>query len=207
MYDMIVAILLMFYYFNFQKIVYNKHMIRKWRLDTLTLGVYRGQVVLSDYQDAWVNDFEQVKQDIIKATDIESNDIQHIGSISIPGLAAKPIIDILIGVEDYKSMPKSFYDALITIGIFRLRVERADEIVLAKFEGDSFQKHTCFIHLVSKEQQKWTDLLKFRDYLRSNPDARYEYQHLKEYLSIQYPDNRAKYTQEKEAFVNSILNK
>lgn len=50
MYDMIVAILLMFYYFNFQKIVYNKHMIRKWRLDTLTLGVYRRQVVLSDYQ-------------------------------------------------------------------------------------------------------------------------------------------------------------
>lgn len=172
----------------------------------MSLGVNRGQVVLSEYQEIWVDEFNHVKNKILNIVKLDKNAIYHIGSTSIPSLSAKPIIDILIGVEDYMSLPESFFEALKTIGIYRLRVEKNDEIVLAKFEDESFQKHTHFIHIVYKEQLKYTELLKFRDYLRSHSDARMEYQRLKEKLSTQYADDRPKYTQEKEAFIKSIIN-
>lgn len=172
----------------------------------MSLGVNRGEVVLSEYQEIWADEFNHVKNEILKVVKLDKNAIHHIGSTSIPGLSAKPIIDILIGVEDYMSLPESFFDAFKTIGIYRLRVEKDDEIVLAKFKDTTFQKHTHFIHIVNKEQQKYTELLKFRDYLRSHSDARMEYQRLKEKLSTQYADDRPKYTQEKEAFIKSIIN-
>lgn len=173
----------------------------------MSLGVNRGEVVLSEYQEIRADEFNHVKNEILKVVKLDKNAIHHIGSTAIPGLSAKPIIDILIGVEDYMSLPESFFEALKTIDIYRLRVEKDDEIVLAKFEGESFQKHTHFIHIVNKGQQKYTELLKFRDYLRSHSDARMEYQRLKEKLSTQYADDRPKYTQEKEVFIQSILNK
>ncbi|MEE1107064.1 MAG: GrpB family protein [Macrococcus canis] len=172
----------------------------------MSLGVKRGQVVLSEFQETWVDEYNNVKNEILKVVELDKNAIHHIGSTSISGLSAKPIIDILIGVEDYMSLPESFFEALKSIGIYRLRVEKDDEIVLAKFEDESFQKHTHFIHLVNKGQQKYTELLKFRDYLHSHSDARMEYQRLKENLSTQYADDRPRYTQEKEAFIKSIIN-
>ncbi|RAI82653.1 GrpB family protein [Macrococcoides goetzii] len=172
----------------------------------MSLGVKRGQVVLSEYQETWVDEYNHVKNEILNVVKLDKNAIHHIGSTSIPGLSAKPIIDILIGVEDYMSLPEYFFKELKTIGIYRLRVEKDDEIVLAKFEDESFQKHTHFIHIVNKEQQKYTELLKFRDYLLSHSDARMEYQRLKEKLYTQYADDRPRYTQEKEAFIKLIIN-
>lgn len=154
-----------------------------------------------------MDEFNHVKNEILNIVKLDKNAIHHIGSTSIPGLSAKPIIDILIGVEDYMSLPESFFEALKTIGIYRLRVEKDDEIVLAKFADEFFHKHTHLIHIVNKEKQKYTELLKFRDYLRSHSDARMEYQRLKENLSTQYADDRPRYTQEKEAFIKLIIYK
>ncbi|MGK0554091.1 GrpB family protein [Macrococcus capreoli] len=74
----------------------------------MSLGVNRGQVVLSEYQEIWVDEFNHVKNEILKVVKLDKNDIHHIGSTSIPGLSAKPIIDILIGVENYILLPESF---------------------------------------------------------------------------------------------------
>ncbi|ARQ06035.1 GrpB family protein [Macrococcoides canis] len=173
----------------------------------MDLGVTRGEVVLSEYQESWVKEFDKVKEEILSVTSLSPDNIQHIGSTSIQGLMAKPVIDIAIGVDDYEDMDENFYKSLSGIGIYRLRVERDDEIVLAKFKDNQFQVHTHFIHLVDKNGAKWNELIKFRDYLRKNEDAKLEYMTLKKSLSSLYAEDRAKYTDSKEAFVKSIINK
>lgn len=175
--------------------------------DDMDLGVTRGEVVLSEYQESWVKEFDKVKEEILSVTSLSPDNIQHIGSTSIQGLMAKPVIDIAIGVDDYEDMDENFYKSLSGIGIYRLRVERDDEIVLAKFKDNQFQVHTHFIHLVDKNGAKWNELIKFRDYLRKNEDAKLEYMTLKKSLSSLYAEDRAKYTDSKEAFVKSIINK
>lgn len=175
--------------------------------DDMDLGVTRGEVVLSEYQESWVKEFDKVKEEILSVTSLSPDNIQHIGSTSIQGLMAKPVIDIAIGVDDYEDMDENFYKSLSEIGIYRLRVERDDEIILAKFKDNQFQAHTHFIHLVDKNGAKWNELIKFRDYLRKNEDAKLEYMTLKKSLSSLYAEDRAKYTDSKEAFVKSIINK
>ncbi|MBG9987294.1 GrpB family protein [Facklamia sp. DSM 111018] len=172
----------------------------------MPLGVQRGEVVLSEYQESWVEDFNKVKNEILKVLEIKPEYIQHVGSTSINGLCAKPIIDILIGVDDYKKMPESFFESLKSIGIYRLRVEKEDEIVLAKFEDESFQKHTHFVHLVNLGGQKCSDLIAFRDFLRSHKESRAEYMDLKMKLSEEFSKDRPKYTEAKAAFIQSIIN-
>ncbi|WP_279433906.1 GrpB family protein [Macrococcus lamae] len=153
-----------------------------------------------------MDEFNKVKKDILNVIEVNPENIQHIGSTSIPGLSAKPIIDVLLGVDNYETMPETFFNALKSIGIYRLKVERDDEIVLAKFEDHTFEKHTHFVHLVSLGGQKWTDLLKFRDYLRAHEHAKDEYMTLKYKLLEQFAGNRSQYTKQKETFIKSIIN-
>ncbi|RXK17486.1 GrpB family protein [Macrococcus sp. DPC7161] len=171
----------------------------------MNLGVKRGEVLLSDYQNSWIEEFNKVKNQILSVTNLKSECIEHIGSTAIPGLKAKPIIDIMIGVDDYKTMQEPFFNALKSIGIYRLRVQKDDEIVLAKFSDETFQTHTHFIHLVNLNNQKWNDLIKFRDRLKLNDELRDAYMDLKEVLSEKYSEDRPKYTEEKEAFIKRVI--
>lgn len=171
----------------------------------MNLGISRGQVRLLEYQIEWKNEFNSIKSEILNHTSLNPNQIEHVGSTSIPGLKAKPIIDILIGVENYKSVSEDFFDSLKNIGIYRIRFQKEDEVVLAKFKDNSFQEHTHFVHLVNIDGTKWNDLIKFRNYLIHNKHAREKYMSLKEKLASEYPVDRPKYTEEKETFIKNIL--
>lgn len=173
----------------------------------MKLGLKGNEVKIVSYTEAWHHEFERVKKGILEQTGLAENRIEHIGSTAIKQMRAKPIIDIVVGVDDLTELDTSIVQGLATIGFLRLRVERPGEIVFAKFTDDTYQEKTHFIHLVDYEKELWQNLLFFRDYLIENEEARQNYMNLKEdYLKL-HDTGINEYTNHKEAFVKEIFNK
>lgn len=171
----------------------------------MDLGLNKNEVKLVSYSDEWKVYFNQAKKDILKSLDISPAAIEHIGSTAIHGIMAKPIIDIVVGVEDITKLEKQFFKDLQQVGFLRLRVERPEEIVLARFRDDTYQAKTHFIHLVDIEGNLWKNLIFFRDYLNENASEREAYLQLKQDY-IQHSNTGINdYTNQKEAFVRRIF--
>jgi GrpB-like predicted nucleotidyltransferase (UPF0157 family) len=126
--------------------------------------------------------------------------LEHTGSTSVPGLAAKPIIDILGGWRDDVDRPH-LIAALEAAGY----VHRGEQGIPGREffrRGDPRQYH---LHLTALGSTFWVDHLAFRDFLRANPWARDEYASLKMKLAEQHPRDRESYIDGKAAFVAGIL--
>jgi len=132
--------------------------------------------------------------------------IEHIGSTAVPGLAAKPIIDILIGVKSLKDSPH-----------FIPRLCRWKYIYVPEFEVDlperrylfkqSHGEDTFHLHIVEPESEFFRRHLAFRDYLRANPETAAEYAELKRNLAHEFGSDRSGYTDAKTEFIQSIERK
>jgi len=129
--------------------------------------------------------------------------IEHVGSTSIEGVFAKPIIDIAIGVSSLDRVIK-IREKVKGIGYFEVPVNIDGKHVFAKSKEN---KITHFLHIITYNQNLWRDQIYFRDYLRSFPDSKLEYVKLKEELAKKYPNDVISYTNEKKKFVDSILKK
>ena len=159
------------------------------------------------YTNEWKTEFTRVKEALLKQMDIRANCIEHIGSTAITDMVAKPIIDILVGVNDIEKVDISFMEALHKVGFLRLKVERPGEIVFAKFTDDTFVVKTHFIHVVEYEKELWRNLVFFRDYLNANEKAREEYKRLKISYATRGNIEITEYTDLKEPFVRNIFTK
>ncbi|AND41456.1 GrpB family protein [Cytobacillus oceanisediminis] len=173
----------------------------------MKLGLKRNEVRLVPYAAEWHKEFVNVKQSILNSTPIQERQIEHVGSTAIKGMVAKPILDIAIGVDDINNVDRAIFQGLNHLGFLRLRVERPNEIVLAKFTDETFEEKTHYIHLVEYDNELWKNLIFFRDYLISNEAAREQYKSLKiEYLK-QNNGGIKGYTDNKEQFVRNIYEK
>lgn len=141
----------------------------------MKLGLTKDEVKLVPYDNEWENEFLRVKKEIIKHTNLNDTSIQHIGSTSIVGILAKPILDMVVGVDDINDVEKKIISGLKKEGFLRLAVERPAEIIFAKFVDDTYQVKTHYIHLVDYNKKLWNNLIFFRDYLNSNEAERNEY--------------------------------
>ena len=119
-------------------------------------------------------------------------------------MSAKPIIDIVLGVDDINQVDKTLFKHLKDIGFLRLRVKRPNEIVLAKFTDETYEEKTHFIHMVNYGGDLWKNSLFFRDYLNSYEAARAEYSCLKETFIKNEQGGIQAYTDYKEQFVKEI---
>lgn len=173
----------------------------------MKLGLKNDEVVIVPYEKGWKEEFDKVKQEIMFYTKLPSTQIEHIGSTSIEGIRAKPIIDILIGVDSFASLEKGFFKNFQKVGFYRLRVERPKEIVCAKFLDETFEVKTHFIHIVELQKEKWNELIFFRDYLNANLEAKEQYEQLKESFFNTKLNGIQAYTDYKEQFVQTILTK
>ncbi len=173
----------------------------------MNLGLKRNEVRLVDYTPEWHDEFMKVKKDIVEYTNLDEHRIQHIGSTAIKDMATKPIIDILVGVEDLSMVGKPLLQRFSEIGFLRLKVDRPGEIVLAKFTDDTYEEKTHFIHMVEYQKELWRNLVFFRDYLNSNKTARNEYLELKMDYLKKSSKGINEYTDFKEEFVKSIFEK
>ena len=173
----------------------------------MNLGLKNNEVRLVEYSPKWRDEFERSKNLILNHTHIPENRIEHIGSTSIIGMSAKPIIDIVIGVDDLKKVDKTLFKELEKAGFFRLKVNRPNEIVLAKFLDESYKVKTHFIHLVEYKKDLWHNLIFFRDYLNSNKEDREKYLDIKKKYVSKSSTGIIDYTNYKENFVKEIYKK
>lgn len=173
----------------------------------MELGTERNEVRLVEYDNAWVDEFKRVKEDLLGHTSLTDSQIQHIGSTAIKGIRAKPIIDILVGVDSIESDTTELEKELRSCGFYRLKVNRQDEIVCAKFTDETFKFRTHYIHLTDINSDFWHDRLFFRDYLNANEDARREYERIKLRFTNKKSEGIEEYTGFKEAFVKDIYSK
>ena len=121
--------------------------------------------------------------------------VHHIGSTAVPGLAAKPVIDMIAGVRDLEAA-RSACDGLATIG-YELAPHRPDV-------AHHFAKPGFGLHLTEVGSTLWRERLGFRDTLRANPELAAEYEALKLRLARESPDIQT-YTAAKRAFVHRVL--
>ncbi|MFN2145453.1 MAG: GrpB family protein [Anaerolineales bacterium] len=124
--------------------------------------------------------------------------IEHIGSTSIPGIKAKPIIDILIVVLDIDSIQR-LIPAMETIGY-----QHRGELGISGrqyFRKDTDSVRSHHVHIYQQGHEAITKHLNFRDYLRTHPARAQAYSQLKEGLAAKYREDRAAYTDAKTEFI------
>ncbi len=173
----------------------------------MKLGLKGNEVKIVPYNKEWQHEYLRIKDEILKYTNLKDNQIEHIGSTAIEGIQAKPIIDILLGVEDFRSLDKSILIGLKQIGFHKLDVVRLGEIILAKFSDDTRAEKTHFIHIVTYGKDLWKDLLFFRDYLKNNEEAKDYYTKLKMNYLEKSSIGINEYTNFKEDYVKYIYRK
>lgn len=169
-----------------------------------SIGLQRGLVSLSSYDPQWHLLFEKERNSLLKALGDDIINIEHIGSTSIPGMAAKPLIDMLIGVSDNKQYQK-YIDKLVQLG-YEYMPERITE-QRAFFPKGARENRTHHLSFVVYGSDEWNMPIIFRDYLIANPQVAKEYQNTKVALAARYANDRYAYTQAKSDHIQSILDK
>lgn len=127
--------------------------------------------------------------------------IEHVGSTAVPGLAAKPVIDIMAGVASLEASRPAI-DAVAPHG-YCYSPYRPD--LMHWFCKPSPSARTHHLHLVPIDGQLWAERLAFRDYLRAHADVALEYSRLKQDLSERHRFDREAYTDAKGPFVERVL--
>lgn len=159
-------------------------------------------VALVAYDLAWPGAFEAERDRLAHVLSAWlAGPIEHIGSTAVPGLLAKPVIDIMAGVRDLPSS-MSARAALEPLQYVYFPY-RADQ--MHWFCKPSPARRTHHLHLVPVSSRLWEDRLLFRDYLRLTPRAGEEYAALKRELAARHRRDREAYTEGKSRFVETVL--
>ena len=127
--------------------------------------------------------------------------IHHVGSTAVPGLEAKPIIDILVGVADLGSS-RACFEPLAELD-YLYAPYRAEE--MHWFCKPDPRQRTHHLHLIPVGGTRFDDELAFRDLLRSDPATAAEYQALKRRLAVEFENDRDGYTDAKAGFIAASL--
>jgi GrpB-like predicted nucleotidyltransferase (UPF0157 family) len=161
-----------------------------------------GQVVVVPYDPEWPLRFEAERALLERVlTPWLQGGVHHVGSTAIPGIAAKPIIDIMAGVRDLEES-RSALEPLRELSYFDAphRPEIAHH-----FAKPSLQRPTHGLHLTPPGSDLWRERLAFRDALRSSPALAAEYETLKRRLAQEHRLDGQAYTRHKRAFVAGVL--
>jgi GrpB-like predicted nucleotidyltransferase (UPF0157 family) len=159
------------------------------------------KVVVSDYDPQWVQNFQVLYDRIWPVVQDFAIAIEHVGSTSVPELAAKAIVDIDVIVPANEGV-RLAVDRLAAIGYVHqgnLGVE-GREAFRATLNQPAHNLYVC-----GADSAALHDHLVFRDYLRAHPETARAYAALKRVLAQQYPDNIDLYAQSKTNFVTGIL--
>jgi GrpB-like predicted nucleotidyltransferase (UPF0157 family) len=168
----------------------------------MALGIIRrGVVRLVPHNPSWSAEFVRERGRISTAIGDHAVAIEHVGSTAVPGIHAKPVLDIVVAIADLReanalepAMQQLGYDFPGDIGIVGERLfGRGPEVL------------THLVHVVQAGGPKWSEYLDFRDALRTNPDLALQYDEAKRELARQFPAERAKYTEAKGQFIQSVL--
>ncbi|MEK7541112.1 MAG: GrpB family protein [Patescibacteria group bacterium] len=166
------------------------------------IGLRNKKVKLSPYNSAWKELYKKEEKLLHPIVEKYVLNIQHIGSTSIPGAKAKPIIDIAMGVKNLKDGEK-FIKPLELLG-YNYK-HNAGIKGRHFFTKGNKAETTHHMHIVKLGGKLWKNQIVFRDYLLKHKEAVREYNKLKEGLVEKYKNNREKYTVQKDKFIKGIL--
>lgn len=152
--------------------------------DVLIGGIEKREIVIVDYDPLWPEKFQKHAAIIAQALGPRALGIEHVGSTAVPELAAKPIIDLVVVVED-SSDEEAYLPALLANG-YVLRVREPDWHQHRMLRTPELDVH---VHLFSLGCVEVTRMVAFRDHLRNNSADRLRYETLKRNLAKQdWPD-------------------
>jgi GrpB-like predicted nucleotidyltransferase (UPF0157 family) len=161
-------------------------------------------IVIEPYSDEWPRRFAE-ERDVLEQVlrPWLAGPIEHIGSTAVPGLAAKPVIDIMAAVESLEASRPAL-ERLASRGYLHAPY-RAD--VMHWLCKPSPEVRTHHLHLVPMGSRLWKDRIAFRDLLRSDRALADAYAALKRDLARKYPNDRESYTEAKRPFVEMALDR
>jgi GrpB-like predicted nucleotidyltransferase (UPF0157 family) len=180
------------------------------------------RISISSYDEAWSRQFEIVKEELASALFTLNPVIEHIGSTSVTNLSAKPIIDILVGIQKESDLNASisplldcgylFYEVFNDIMPYRrffAKLKKSDAIFPSIFTEKTIipeelnELKLAHIHILSYNSYHWMRHIAFREYLRSHSEILQEYQELKIVLSQKDWKDGSEYNAAKNLFIKN----
>ena len=161
-------------------------------------------VQLIDYQDAWPAQYAQVERELRSAIPAPGVALAHIGSTAVPGLCAKPVLDVALGVPSLQDVA-AWVPALVAIGfVYRREYEEhiPDRRYFVRAAGQTPRVH---LHAVVLDEALWRQHLLFRDLLRRDTVLMQSYAALKKQLARRHASDKAAYTDAKAPFIRQLL--
>ena len=176
------------------------------------------KVLLEPYNPKWIPLFQLQKERIVRALAEFSPVIEHIGSTALPGIMAKPIIDILVGVSE-EELPHVVKPMKAEGFVYVSKFEKdmpyrkffVDANVAEEEIGpDDYRKFgvdihsTANIHVIPSDSVHFLRHIAFRDYLRAHEDIKMQYNRLKQDIVKQDMEDHNHYNSYKNEFVKSV---
>lgn len=161
-------------------------------------------VVIVPYSPAWPLAFQQLRQALLPLFDGVPIEIAHIGSTSVPSLAAKPVMDLLLGAPTLADIEARVGHITALDYEYRPLYEQAIPLrrYFVKNTADGLRVH---LHGVEHGGRLWEEQLRFRDLLRADDARRCEYEALKRRLALLHAGDKAAYTREKGVYIQALL--
>jgi GrpB-like predicted nucleotidyltransferase (UPF0157 family) len=177
------------------------------RSDTLLLHFVVGRqamlefIIIVDYDPHWQGLFEELRAPVVTALGDLVVNVEHVGSTAVPGLAAKPIIDMDVVVPSVTDIPKAIV-RLATLGY----VHQGDLGITGREAFISpYGKPRHHLYVCALDGDELRRHRSFRDYLLTHPDEARAYGALKKAAALRFADDRAAYTEAKTRFVKAVL--
>jgi GrpB-like predicted nucleotidyltransferase (UPF0157 family) len=162
-------------------------------------GREKREIVIADYDSAWPTRFQREHERLRRALAATALRIEHIGSTAVPGLAAKPVIDVLVVVADPED-ESALVPALEAAG-YELRVREPAHRMFRTPERD------VHVHVWADADPEVDRHLAFRDRLRSSPEDRAAYEQLKRNLATREWCDMNQYADAKSELIAEILSR
>ena len=156
------------------------------------------------YDPNWPQRYLAERALVLQAIDPPFLAIEHVGSTAVPGLPAKPIVDMMAAVAVIGDGVAAI-EALTTLGYQLIETGMPDRLFLRKHD----RARACSFHLHIVDYASWPERNErlLRDYLRAHPEAARAYGALKQQLAVAHAHNSLAYTKAKTAFIQSIVDR
>jgi GrpB-like predicted nucleotidyltransferase (UPF0157 family) len=164
----------------------------------------REDISIVPYDPAWPRSFEREAEHLRKVIPASLiTRIEHFGSTAVPGLAAKPVVDLLVEVRSLEETKRLIVPLLEAEGYgYFWRTDTSPPYAWF-IKRNAAGQRTHHIHMVEVDSKLW-ERLYFRDYLREFPAEAKRYEELKRPLSEEYPNDRVAYTKGKAEFIIAL---
>lgn len=169
--------------------------------------IKQDHVEILPYRSDWTALAEEEMAQLKKALSfLTMLDIQHVGSTAIPGVCAKPVIDLQIAVSSISDVKYAIIPELQKLG-YEYWYENPDpkKMFFVKGMPPYGDRRTHHVHIFEHDSEHWRHKIIFRDYLRNHPEIQQEYVELKRALAKEHAEDREKYTNAKLDFVTKVL--